>query len=72
MSRGSLTLPEPTPRMPPNPPFCSCAFVHMMRDEFAEAGRRYNESLQLCQSSGDDWGLAWSRYALAFTLAKSK
>jgi predicted ATPase/DNA-binding XRE family transcriptional regulator len=44
----------------------SCAFIHMMRDEFAEAGRRYNESLQLCRSRGDDWGQAWSLYALAF------
>jgi tetratricopeptide (TPR) repeat protein len=45
-----------------------CAFVHMLRDEFAEAGRLYNQSLQLCQSSGDGWGIAWSLYALAFLL----
>lgn len=46
----------------------SCAFIHMMHEEFAEAGRRYNESLRICQASGDARGLAWSRYALAFLL----
>jgi len=43
-----------------------CAFVHMLRDEFAAAEQRIDESLRLCRSSGDAWGLAWSLYALAF------
>jgi hypothetical protein len=42
------------------------AFVHMLRDEYAAAGRLLDESLQICRASSDTWGLAWSLYALAF------
>jgi predicted ATPase len=43
-----------------------CAFVHMLREEFAAAEEHGNESRRLCASSDDSWGLAWSLYALAF------
>jgi hypothetical protein len=38
----------------------------MLRGEYLAAEQLVDESLQLCQSSGDDWGLAWSLYDLAF------
>jgi hypothetical protein len=43
-----------------------CAFVRMLRDEYAEAERLLDESLPSCRASGDAWGIAWSLYALAF------
>lgn len=44
----------------------SCAFAHMLHDEYAKAERLLNDSLQLCRATGDAWGEAWSLYALAF------
>jgi tetratricopeptide (TPR) repeat protein len=38
----------------------------MLRDEHAAAEQLLEASLELCRSSGDAWGLAWTRYALAF------
>ena len=43
-----------------------CAFIQMLRDEHAAAAQLLHESLELCRSSDDTRGLAWSRYALAF------
>ena len=43
-----------------------CAFVQMLRGEFAAAEEHGQESRRLCEGSGDGWGLAWSLYALAF------
>ncbi len=43
-----------------------CAFVHMLRDEYAVAEELVTVSLRICRASGDAWGVAWSLYALAF------
>jgi len=42
------------------------AFVAMLRGDRVEAERGYTTSLAYCMASGDQWGVAWSHYSLAF------